>query len=120
MRQQLDNVFLLYGDIARCNAKPPALESWMTQEEAETIWADIDAYRYDWVSANGLTRWLQEYAGFNLAAEDQQYLYSVFDVREKDNRISKEEFMGVLSGVEANQAPKMGGMVYNKETNQWE
>ena len=83
-RSQLKLVVYLTGPYANKAAgdatevPPPTL----SHEEAADLWSDIDNYRYGWVSANSLARWLADFANFNLPGNETHFLYDCFEVSE--------------------------------------
>lgn len=70
----------------------------MSHEEAANLWRDIDNYRYGWVSANSIERWLADFGNFNLAGEDCHYIYDCFETRTEQGRITEQQFTSVLAG----------------------
>ena len=70
----------------------------MTHEEAQMLWESLDNYNYGYVSANIMSRWLADWAQFNLSIDDTHFLYSCFEVREVTARIDAEQFIKVLAG----------------------
>jgi hypothetical protein len=72
----------------------------MSHEEAADLWHDLDNYRYGWVSANAVQRWLSDFANFNLPGNEVHFLYDCFEVSESNGRISREQFSAILAGPE--------------------
>lgn len=89
-RSQLKLVVYLTGTYANKAAgestevPPPT----MSHDEAADLWSDIDNYRYGWVSANAVARWLADFANFNLPGNETHFLYDCFEVSESTGRIT--------------------------------
>lgn len=71
---------------------------YMSKEEVNVIWDDMDNYRYGYVSASQIQRWLQEVADFNLPFDDLHWIYNCFQVKELDGRIIAAQFYKILCG----------------------
>jgi hypothetical protein len=47
-------------------------------EEANTLWSELDQYKYGAINGNSLQRWLEFEAGFNLPPNEVRYIYEAF------------------------------------------
>ena len=71
---------------------------YLTIEEANTLWEEIDQFKYGAINGNALQRWLEYEAGFNMPATDVHFLYEAFKSFEFEHRITERQWITALAG----------------------
>jgi hypothetical protein len=78
---------------------------YLTLEEANTLWAEIDQFKYGAINGNSLQRWLEYEAGFNMPATDVHFLYEAFKSFEFEHRITDKQWIAALAGPQPEEEP---------------
>lgn len=71
---------------------------YLSLDEAKTLWAELDQFRYGAINGNSLQRWLEFEAGFNMPMTDTHFLYEAFKSFEWDHRITESQWIVALAG----------------------
>jgi hypothetical protein len=96
-RYQLKLVLFLQGQIAKREfyvskdtyvMEPEAI--YLSLDEANTLWEELDQFKYGAINGNSLQRWLEYEAGFNMPPSDVHFLYEAFKAFEAEHKITKE------------------------------
>ena len=65
----------------------------MSNEEASVIWRELDPYRYGFVTAGSLQRWMVDNANFCVPETEVHFLNNCFDA---GDRITEDQFFNKL------------------------
>ena len=78
---------------------------YLTLEEANTLWQEIDQFKYGAINGQSLQRWLEYEAGFNMPVSDVHFLYEAFKSFEFDHRITEKQWITALAGPQPEEEP---------------
>jgi Ca2+-binding EF-hand superfamily protein len=113
-KYQLKLVLFLQGQIAKrefwVNKDELMMEPeniYLSLEEANTLWKELDQYKYGAINGNSLQRWLEFEAGFNLPPNDVHFIYEAFKSFEFENRITEKEWITALAGPQPEEEPQV-------------
>ena len=70
----------------------------LSLEEAQSLWDEIDHFKYGGISGQQLQRWLEVEAGFAIPASDVHFLYESFKSFEYEHRITEKQWISALAG----------------------